>query len=461
MKMLGIRQYMIVGMLTFFVLPTLTYGVTDLLDRRVVQSQQTQQQDAALGAAQREIAENAARWRDPQWQASIRDTLSTLNAGVVIRDPSGGEVFSAGHVGARNHQGWWSGAHPSQQTMVVEGGQTQGTVELFAPQHDDGLARAAATIALVLAILNAGWQMRRSVVKPLEAMGQAARRIAGGNLDFALPESRVKEIAAVRAAFQAMGDGLRELIGRQAALEEERRFFVGAIAHDLRTPLFTLRGSLVGLEQGLATSPEKTARYVAVCRQKADQLDRLVDDLFAYTKAEYLEQTLRREQMALGPLLDRAVDDLRPRARAKGVTVERDGPDDCPTLAGDAHLIERAVENLLDNALRHTPPGGSIAVRCQRGADRLIFTVADTGPGIAASDLPHLFEPLYRGEASRNRETGGAGLGLAIARRILRAHGGDLTAANEATGGAAFTGWLPFSSPLAPLVRSHRPEVTA
>ncbi|MDQ2785358.1 MAG: HAMP domain-containing histidine kinase [Chloroflexota bacterium] len=446
MKMLGIRQYMLVGMLTFFVLPSLAYGITDLLDRRVLQPQSPQQQDQALAVARREIVENAARWHDPQWQDSIRNTLNTLNAGVVIRGPSGAEILRAGHVLSAHRSGWWSGISPSEQTMVVEGGQELGAVDLFVPLRDDGLARAAAAIALVLALLNVGWQMRRSVVKPLEAMGRAARRIAGGNLDFALPESRVREIAAVRAAFQAMGDGLRESIGRQAALEEERRFFVGAIAHDLRTPLFTLRGSLVGLEQGLATSPEKTARYVAVCRQKADQLDRLVDDLFAYTKAEYLEQTLRRERLDLGLLLVRAVDDLQPRARAKGVHIERDGPDDCPALAGDAHLVGRAIGNLLDNALRHTPPEGRIAVRWQAEPDRLIFTVADTGPGIAAPDLPHLFEPLYRGEASRSRETGGAGLGLTIARRILRAHGGDLVAENEPAGGAAFTGWLPLSA---------------
>ncbi len=451
MRMLGIRQFMLVGVLTFFFLPALAYGATDLFDRRVLQPQQTQQQNDALAAARREIVDNAARWRDPAWQASARDMFATLGAGVVIRDPSGGEVFRAGHAAAGGHPPWWSGTHPSEQTAVVAGGQELGTVDLFAPQRDDGLARTAAGIALALALLNVGWQMRRSVVRPLEAMGAAARRIAGGNLDFALPQSRVKEIAAVRAAFQAMGDGLRELIGRQAALEEERRFFIGAIAHDLRTPLFTLRGSLVGLEQGLATSPEKAARYIAVCRQKADQLDRLVDDLFAYTKAEYLEQTLRRARMEIGPVFARAVDDLRPRAQAKGVAVERAGPDGCPALVGDAHLITRAVENLLDNALRHTPTGGAITVRWRTEPDRVAFTIADTGPGIAAHDLPHLFEPLYRGEASRNRETGGAGLGLTIARRILRAHGGDLTAANGEGGGAEFTGWLPLVPSPAPL----------
>ena len=114
----------------------------------------------------------------------------------------------------------------------------------------------------------------------------------------------------------------------------------------------------------------------------------------------------------------------------------------CAPIAADAHLLERAVGNLLDNALRHTPSGGTIAIGWHAGADRITFTVADTGPGIPALDLPHLFEPLYRGEASRNPETGGVGLGLTIARRILRAHGGDLSAANRRA--PRFTGWLPY-----------------
>ena len=157
-----------------------------------------------------------------------------------------------------------------------------------------------ALIALGFTVFYVSRQIGRYVIRPLEAMSQAARQIAGGGLDFELPISRVREVAEVRAAFEAMGEGLRASIGRQAALEEERRFFVGAIAHDLRTPLFTLRGYLEGLERGLATSPEKVAHYIAVCRQKADQLERLVADLFAYTRAEYLEQTVQREQQASG-----------------------------------------------------------------------------------------------------------------------------------------------------------------
>jgi signal transduction histidine kinase len=330
---------------------------------------------------------------------------------------------------------------------------------LFIPESSNGLRVVGAVLAIAFAFFFVRWQMGRYVVKPLEAMSAAARRIAGGNLDFDLPESRVREVADVRNAFEAMGEGLRDSLRRQADLEEERRFFIGAIAHDLRTPLFSLRGYLEGLEQGLASSPEKAADYIAVCRQKADQLDRLVSDLFAYTKVEYLEQTLQRSPVDFGSLLCRAVEGARDRAHDKGVTLEivssmqqaasstfRIADKVLPTIRGDEHLLERAVENLLDNAVRYTPAGGKIEVRWCRDRDRVVFTVADTGPGIAPSDMPHLFDPLYRGETSRNRQTGGAGLGLAIARRALLAHGGDLVAANRPTGGAEFTGWLPVYS---------------
>ncbi|HEX8033549.1 MAG TPA: HAMP domain-containing sensor histidine kinase, partial [Ktedonobacterales bacterium] len=165
-------------------------------------------------------------------------------------------------------------------------------------------------------------------------------------------------------------------------------------------------------------------------------------DLFAYARLEYLEQTLERAPLELGDLLSQAVESAQPLAVAKGITLTLNGPSEMCQLLGDGHLLTRAIENLLDNALRHTPEGGTIQVRWSQARDA-VFSVGDTGPGIPAHELPHLFTPLYRGESSRNRQTGGAGLGLAISRRILRAHGGDLTAANAPQGGAIFIGTLP------------------
>ncbi|NPV69590.1 MAG: HAMP domain-containing histidine kinase [Firmicutes bacterium] len=146
-----------------------------------------------------------------------------------------------------------------------------------------------------------------------------------------------------------------------------------------------------------------------------------------------------RQPVDLGSLLRKAVESVALLAGGKGVALSARGPDEPCLLQGDEHLLTRAVENLLDNALRHTPPGGTIHVEWRRETDGYAFTVTDSGPGFKPHDLPHVFTPLFRGKDSRNRRTGGTGLGLTVAQRILRAHGGDLSAANAPSGGAVLT----------------------
>lgn len=433
MRTLSIRSWLFIGMGVFIASASLFYQFADVLDQRA--HRPSMQQQAALDTAQRAIAGSADRWADPAWQATLRGDLAASGLRVVIRDASGAEIARVGKVG-RDEQA-------SRQAVIVADGRERGTADLFTPQRGTPPLPLTAGAAILLVTLFVRWQMAR----PLEAMGRAARRIAGGDLDFAIPPSRVREVASVGAAFEAMGAGLRAALRRQAALEEERRFFVGAIAHDLRTPLFSLRGHLEGLAQGVAATPEQIARYVAVCREQSEQLDRLVSDLFAYTRAEQLEQAPQTAPLDIGPLLAHAVQSQQPGAQEKQISLTVMGPDAPCVVAADAALLRRAVGNILDNAIRYTPSGGTVAVAWHAEAGRVTFTVADSGPGIAAADLPHLFDPLYRGEASRNRATGGAGLGLAIARRILRAHGGDLTAANRPTGGAILTGRLPAATP--------------
>src|SRR5262249_45888404 len=160
----------------------------------------------------------------------------------------------------------------------------------------------------------------------------------------------------------------------------------GAIAHDLRTPLFALRGFLQGLEHGIASTPERAARYVAICQDKAAALDRLIADLFAYARAEHLQDVPRCETFDLGALLAKTADGVRPLAETKGIAIELGGPAPC-SVNGDPHLLARAIDNLLDNALRHTSPGGRIAIAWREEGSRAVFTVADTGPGIAPNDL--------------------------------------------------------------------------
>jgi len=458
--------------------------VAEIVLGRSMAAWQQHADQSRLSAVRRVIGTDAAHWRDPAWQRRAETTFAALGVDVrLVQLRAGGQgspVFVT--TGARllldtatpatpkgqaasaaidnNHIPHLPTVAPAFQRITIPNPSTGGVARGVAFLWFDGppsgspspwLWPLAAGGAILLVLAVVVWLLGRSVLRPLAAMNRAVEGIAGGDLNVRLPSSAAREVAEVGAALEGMSAALRESLERQAALEaerqrldEERKLFIGAVAHDLRTPLFMLRGYLKGLESGVAATPEKMAHYISACSAKADALERLIADLFDYTRLEYLEQEPECAPLELGGLMREAVEGAQPLAEAKDVALALDGPAEPCALTGDGPLLARVVGNLLDNAVRHTPEGGRICVRWQRAGGALVFAVEDTGPGIAAHDLPHLFTPLYRGEASRNRQTGGAGLGLTIARRILQAHGGDLTAANRSTTGAVFTGTLPL-----------------
>lgn len=492
MTQLPIRLWLALALVLIVGMPMLAMSVVAALSLR-----ETRQTARDIEAVRTVVMGNAAQWSDPAWQASIRPQLAAADTDVVLLNAAGQEVFrsapdplavyttaKAGMIGyASAPDGppplppsskdvtytFGSGLiRPFTEVPVTDGQQQIGTAKFFIGPGEPFtttilpltfyrrwlLALAgpsgarivlAGLVALILTAALVAWFLGRALLRPLAATSRAARQIAAGNLDFTLPASHVQEVAEVGAAFRAMGDALRTSLKQQAAVEQERRFFIAAIVHDLRTPLFSLRGYLDGIAAGVADTPAMAAKYLAICREKAATLDRLVSDLFAFARMEYLDQPLQREPVEIGTLLHAAVEGVRPQANVKGIALLTDGPTEPCIAQVDAHLITRAVENLLDNALRYTPAGGAVRVRWEGDDAEIRFTVTDSGPGISPEDLPRLFTPLFRGETSRNRRTGGVGLGLTIARRILVAHGGDLTAANDPDGGASFIGLLPLT----------------
>lgn len=390
------------------------------------------------------IGTDPDRWADPAWQRQLDVQLQRMGIGAAIFDAANREMYRSDPDGNRIR-------FSAERFSMMADGQVVGRVVLYVPSSN-GVSMIAALAGLLTAFLLAGIAMRRYILKPLDRMSVAARQIAGGDLEVRLPIARMTEIAEVRDGFQVMVRGLRESHRRQAQWEEERRFIIAAVAHDLRTPLFALRGYLDGIEQGIAQSPDKLAKYVAVCKEKSAQLDRLAEDLFTFTKVEYLEEAMNEQQLDLGRILQRAVESVRLPAERKMISVAMDRvADDC-TIVGDLHLLERAMNNLLDNAIRHTPSHGTILIQCCKEDRRVVFSVRDTGPGFTSGETERVFEPLYRGEASRNRSTGGAGLGLTISRRILRRHGGGLAADNHPAGGAVLSGWIPAAGTTAAAV---------
>ncbi len=407
------------------------------------------------------LQNDAALWTDPAWQAQILPDLQRLDLQVVLTE-GGQEVFRT----SPDLPG--SGSPSAERLYIVEQitipnsnppriallySRTEETSRVFSRTGPPWQIPIVAVATLVLTLCGIGWFLGRTVVKPLAATSDAAHRIAEGDLDVVLPSSRVSEVAEVNAAFTGMSAALRTSLEQQSELEQERRFFIAAIVHDLRTPLFSLRGYLEGMAQGVANTPEKSAHYLTVALEKAGALDRLINDLFSYTRLEYLDQTPTREPVDLLELLDHLVAALQPQAAAKTISLTLNAPTALASspypvfdVAADPHLLTRAFENILDNALRYTPPGGEVTVTLAPQPEQVTVSIADTGPGIPTDDLPNLFAPLYRGETSRNRKTGGAGLGLAVSRRIILAHNGTLTAANIPRGGALFIATIPTTA---------------
>jgi len=299
-------------------------------------------------------------------------------------------------------------------------------------------ALAAAAVAAAGALAVVVVLLRRWVLRPLARLAAEADRIAGGELDIAPVPSRAREVAQVGDALYGMAGGLREALRASAAAERDRRFLVTAIAHDLRTPLFTLRGSLEALERGIGDG-----RHLARAQDRAADVDRLITDLFAFSRLEYAGEAVAFEEVDVRAIAQRASEAVEPLAAAHGRALELRAVGQRLVVRGDGEGLQRMLTNLLDNAIRHGRTRVMLGAQRANGAIRV--EVVDDGPGFAEDDLPRVFDPLYRSD--RARANGSSGLGLAIARRLARAHGGEVYAANAQGGGARLTVVLPASAP--------------
>jgi signal transduction histidine kinase len=214
------------------------------------------------------------------------------------------------------------------------------------------------------------------------------------------------------------------------------------IAHELRNPLAVQRAHLEALQDDVySLSPEN----LAPIEEQNRLLTRLVEDLRTLALADAGNIELERTPTDLNKLAERVVARFQPQADAQQIKLQLNQGESCPLLQLDSQRIEQILNNLLSNALRHTPAGGSVNLKIQCPGETAQLTVHDSGPGIPEDSLAHIFERFYKTERSRSRAEGGTGLGLSIARKLAQAHGGDLTAANHVRGGALFILSLPVS----------------
>ena len=271
---------------------------------------------------------------------------------------------------------------------------------------------------------------------------EATRRLGQGEVVESQPSGREPaELALLARELEQTSARLDDSRQRERALENSRRELIAWISHDLRTPLAGIRAIAEALEDGVVSDEETIDRYHATLRENADELSELIDDLFELSRTQHAVLDLEYQRVSLGDLVSDALAGVAPVADAKGVRLEGRMVGQPTELQASPPELLRALRNILENAVRHTPSDGSIVVEAGRDGSDAFVSVLDTGGGIDPVDLPRVFEVGFRADAARTPGDG-TGLGLAIARGLVEAHEGEIEVANE-NGGARFTVRLP------------------
>jgi signal transduction histidine kinase len=313
---------------------------------------------------------------------------------------------------------------------------------MFASQHDLLLAIVLLVFAGGMAMV-LGYFLSSTITERIRQLQNAAENLAEGDLQTRVPVNGRDEVAALAVTFNQMAEQLQAADQKQRELDTMRRDLIAWVSHDLQTPLTSMRAILEALADGVVDDPDTVKRYLNTAQRDVRNLSVLIDDLFQMAQLDAGGFPLHRAKSSLGDLLSDTIESFTELTKQQGVTLEGNVDPDVDPVMMDTQSIGRVLNNLISNALRHTPAQGRVSVWVRRSAQGVEVTVSDTGEGIRAEDIPHIFERFYRGEKSRSRATGGAGLGLAIARGIVQAHGGNIQVESEPGKGTQFTFSIP------------------
>ena len=313
---------------------------------------------------------------------------------------------------------------------------------MFASQHDLLLATVLLLFAAGIA-MSVGYFLSAAVTDRIVTLNRAASQIAQGDLGVRVPVTGNDEMASLARTFNEMAEQLQAADQNQRDLDRLRRNLIAWAGHDLRTPLASIRAIVEALADGMVQDPDTVDRYLHTAQRDIRSLSLLIDDLFELAQLEAGGLRLEILPNSLSDLISDTLESFSELAARQGVTLEGSVGPGVDPVPLDARQIGRVLSNLVGNALRHTPSGGAVQVEARRTAEGAQVEVRDTGEGIEAEDLPHIFERFYRREKSRSRTTGGAGLGLAIAKGIVEAHGGQIGVESTPGQGTCFYFSLP------------------
>lgn len=328
--------------------------------------------------------------------------------------------------------------------VAVLAGSVLAARAMFVSSHD-----LQALLVIVAAGGTAAVAASLLLANRLGSASVALRDLSGSLSEWEEPPEHLQlpaELADVADQLVRTWARLGEARDRERAMEASRRELVAWVSHDLRTPLSGIRAMSEALEDGVVTDPERVARYHTTIRQEAERLTHLVDDLFELSRIQTGALSLDLQRVGLGDLVSDAIAASGVAADARGVVLQGELHEPAPQVSASVPDLARVIRNLLDNAVRHTPPGGRVRVEAGTVGDHAVLSVSDTCGGIPSDEIERVFDLAFRGDPARTPGgTGGGGFGLAIARGLVEAHRGDIEVANELDG-CRFTVRLPLGT---------------
>lgn len=319
---------------------------------------------------------------------------------------------------------------------------------MFASPHDLGLLTVLLVFSSVISLFFA-MLLSQSMVSRLRGLLVVAQHVADGDLNVRADDRSNDEIGRLALELNSMVAQLGHTKQERDRLEASRRTLIAAVSHDLRTPLASVRAMVEALNDGVVSDPETVSRYLRTIQNESLHLTTLIDDLFELSQIDAGALKLHIEPTSMADLLSDALASMTPQAEKKHIQIESHIQGELPRVPVDAPRMQRVLYNLIQNAIRYTPDDGTVTLTLRGNREGVELTVMDTGEGIPETDLPHIFDRFYRGEAARTRDSrsavsgSGAGLGLAIARGIIEAHGGSISANSTPGQGSVFHVVLP------------------
>ncbi len=385
---------------------------------------------------------------------------------IAVMDPPVGDLVQLGlllgitslasaMIGFISHRlGWWRRLRSLNLTLTLGYALAAGLTLLnvwltarlmFINRHDLTLGILLLLFAGGISV-TFGYFLSSSITQTLKDVVRGAERLSEGDFSARVDVQGQNEVAQLADAFNTMVAHLEQVQEAERSLEAARRNLVAWASHDLRTPLASLRAMIDALSDGVVTEAETVARYLQQCQSEIRDMSTLIDDLFELAKLDAGHLELFCEPSSLADLISDTLEGFRVRAQTNGVTLTGAVAPQVDPVWMAPEKISRVLQNLLENAFRHTPIGGQIELQASVRNGTVLVTVQDTGEGIQPEDLPHVFDRFFRGEKSRSREGfagSGAGLGLSIAKGLVEAHGGRIWVESDLGSGTTMAFTLP------------------